>query len=171
MKCVLTAMTCCVFAACATTNKGDLDLLKPTLDTFHGRMRWKDYGQLPPLLVPDKRIAFVKACNARDDEKNLFITDYQLEDCQMTPEDQTVAICMSKVSWYRLPSASEKTVIVATTLKWQGGQWLVDRQSDGPFAEELSLGAGQPAEGARPAGPAGAGQPPGAGQPAQNSTP
>lgn len=163
MKCVLTAITCCVFAACATTNKGDLDLLKPTLDTFHGRMRWKDYSQLPQLLVPDKRIAFTKACNARDDEKNLFVTDYQLEDCQVTPEDQAVAICMSKVSWYRLPSASEKTVIVATTLKWQGGQWLVDRQSDGPFAEELSLGgAGQPA---------GAAQPRGAGQPAQNNTP
>jgi hypothetical protein len=38
-----------------------------------------------------------------------------------------------------LPSASEKTVTIATTLKWQGGMWLVDRQSDGPFVDELSM--------------------------------
>ena len=144
MKSALIAICCCVASVCATAPKGDLDLLKPTLDAFHGRMRWKDYGQLPALLVPEKRPAFLKACNARDDEKNLFVTDYQLEDCAMTPEDQTVAICTSKVSWYRLPSASEKTALIATTLKWQGGQWLVDKQSDGPFAEELSISTAKP---------------------------
>src|SRR5438105_4172571 len=128
MKSALTAISCCLFFACATTNKGDLELLKPTLEAFHGSMRWKNYLQIPAQLVPEKREGFVKGCNARDDEKNLFVTDYQLEDCTATPEDQTVAICMSKVSWYRLPSTTEKTVMVATTLKWQGGQWLVDRQ-------------------------------------------
>lgn len=139
MRRALTAISCCLFASCATATKGDFELLKPTLDAFHGRMRWKDYRLLQQQLVPEKRGAFMKASDDRDDTKNLYVTDYQLEECQVTSSDQTIAVCMSKVSWYRLPSASEKTVTVATTLKWQGGQWLIDRQSDGPFADELSM--------------------------------
>lgn len=129
---------------CATTGKrGDLELLKPTLEAFHRGMRWKDFRHLPPQLVPDKRAAFAKASTARDDEKNLFVTDYQLEECEVKPSAE-VAVCMSRVSWYRLPSATEKTVTVATTLKWQDHRWLIDQQSDGPFAEELALGPKSP---------------------------
>lgn len=138
MRPALTAIVCCLASGCATTNKGDVDALKPTLDLFHGEMRWKNYRSLSQQIVPEKRDAFTKASAARDDEKNLFVTDYTLEDCRLNVPDQTTAVCMSKVSWYRLPSATEKTVTIATTLKWKGGQWLVDRQSDGPFAEELS---------------------------------
>jgi hypothetical protein len=127
-----------VFSACATT-KGDVDTLKPTLTAFHQEMRWKDMRQLSGQLMPERREAFDKASRARDDEKNLFVTDYQLEDCKVQPDGVT-AICYSKVSWYRLPSASEKTVSVATTLKWKGNLWLIEKQSDGPFAEELSVG-------------------------------
>jgi hypothetical protein len=133
------------FAACATTNKGDLDALKPTLNAFHGHMRWKDYSQLPMQLVPERREAFIRGLNARDDDKNLVVTDYQLEECDVKPEDQKIAVCVSKISWYRLPSPSVTTATVATTLRWQGGMWLVDRQSGGPFAEELSVGGAQPA--------------------------
>ena len=115
MRRALTAISCCLFASCATANKGDLDLLKPTLDTFHGRMRWKDYRLLQQQLVPEKRTAFMKASDDRDDTKNLFITDYQLEECQMSPGDQTVAICMSKVSWYRLPSARPSRGVSSTS--------------------------------------------------------
>ena len=141
-----TAISCCLAMVCATTKKGDADALKPTLEVFHGEMRWKNYRSLSQLIVPEKRDGFMKASLARNDEKNLFVTDYTLEDCRLNVPDQTTAVCISKVSWYRLPSASEKTVTVATTLSWQGGQWLVDRQSDGPFAEELSTAAApQPA--------------------------
>lgn len=125
-------------AACATANKGDIDALKPTLDVFHGQMRWKNFGQMPQQLLPERRAAFIKASQQREDDKNLVVTDYQLEECKVTPNDQRVAVCISKISWYRLPSATEKTATVATTLKWQGGMWFVDRQSDGPFAEEAS---------------------------------
>ncbi len=146
MRLLYTAIVCCVATGCATTgNKGDVDALKPTLELFHGEMRWKNYRTLAQQIVPEKRVAFSKASEDRDDEKNLFVTDFQLEDCALNATDQTLAVCMSKISWYRLPSATEKTVSVATTLKWQGGQWLVDRQSDGPFAEELSTTA-QPAK-------------------------
>ncbi len=151
MRPALTAISLCLFVACATTKKGDVELLRPTLDAFHSRMRWKDFAQIPSQLVFEKREAFVTASNKRDDEKNLFVTDYQLEACDVKPDDQTIAICMSKVSWYRLPSVATKTVVVATTLKWQGGQWLIDRQSDGPFAEELSLSAPAPAPAPAPA--------------------
>jgi hypothetical protein len=139
MRSRLAAATFALFAACATTGvKGDLDTLKPTLDVFHRRMRWKELRQIPVQLMPDRREAFTKACEARDDEKNLFVTDYQLEECKLL-EDQTFAVCTSKVSWYRLPSANEKTVTVSTTLKWTGGVWLVDRQSDGPFVDAFEL--------------------------------
>lgn len=140
MKRTLAAITLGFVAGCATTgNKGDIDALKPTLDSFHGRMRWKDYRLLADQLVPEKRDAFTRASRDRDDDKNLVVTDYTLEECKVNATDQSIAVCISKISWYRLPSASEKTVTVATTLKWLGGQWLVDRQSDGPFAEELSM--------------------------------
>jgi len=138
MRLVCTAIVWCLAAGCATATKGDVDALKPTLEFIHGEMKWKNYRTVAKQVVPEKRDAFTKACDSRDDEKNLFVTDYQLEDCTVNASDQTMAVCMSKVSWYRLPSATEKTVSVATTLKWQGGQWLIDRQSDGPFAEELS---------------------------------
>lgn len=127
--------------ACVTT-KGDLETLKPTLQAFHNGMRWKELRKLSSALLPERREAFEKASRARDDEKNLFVTDYQLEECKVDLPEGVSATCYSKISWYRLPSSSEKTVSVATTLKWKGNVWLIDKQSDGPFAEELSLGSG-----------------------------
>ena len=135
MKMPIAALT---LIACATVPHGDVDALKPTLKMFHEGMRWKDLHSLPIHVVPEKRAAFAKAADDRNDEKNLFVTDYQLEECKVQA-DQTIAICYSKVSWYRLPSATEKTVMMATTLKWEGGAWLIDMQSEGPFVEELSL--------------------------------
>ncbi len=128
-----------LLSACATT-KGDKDTLKPTLEAFHSGMRWKDLRSLSQVLMPDKREGFDKAVKDRDDEKNLFVSDYSLEDCKVAL-DVLSAVCYSKVSWYRLPSISEKTVTIATTLRWKGGLWLIEKQSDGPFAEELSLGS------------------------------
>ncbi|MBL8957708.1 MAG: hypothetical protein JNK82_43435 [Myxococcaceae bacterium] len=145
MRLEYTAIVCCLAAGCATlSNKGDVDALKPTLDYFHGEMRFRNFRTVEKLIVPEKRAAFTKAAMARDDETNLFVTDFQLEDCTLNEKDGTLAVCMSKVSWHRLPSTSVKTVMVATTLKWEGGQWLVDRQSDGPFAEELSIETARP---------------------------
>src|SRR5690242_5137621 len=120
MRLAYIAIVCVVVPSCATVNKGDVDALKPTLEFIHGEMKWKNYRAVAKQVVPEKREAFTKACDKRDDEKNLFVTDYQLEDCTVNASDQTMAVCMSKVSWYRLPSATEKTVTVATTLKWEG---------------------------------------------------
>ena len=79
MKSQMAAVTCCVFfIGCATTKKGDLDALKPTLDAFHSRMRWKDFQSVAALLSPDKRQAFLAASSARDDAKNLNVSDYEL---------------------------------------------------------------------------------------------
>jgi hypothetical protein len=139
VKRLLLPLTLC---ACVTT-KGDLDTLKPTLQAFHNGMRWKELRKLSSALLPERRDAFDKASKARDDEKNLFVTDYQLEECKVDLPEGVTATCYSKISWYRLPSSSEKTVSVATTLRWKGNVWLIDKQSDGPFAEELSLGDGK----------------------------
>jgi hypothetical protein len=140
MKRALIAITISLCVGCATANKGDVSALKPMLEAFHGSMRWKDFGKLPQHLLPERREAFIRAANARNDEKNLVVTDYELEECDLSTQDPTVAVCTSKISWYRLPSATVETQLVATTLKWQNGIWLIDRQSAGPFSEELSIG-------------------------------
>lgn len=141
MKRQMAAITCVLLMGCATTSGGDVDALKPTITALHENMRWKQLQQFGQQLLPERRDAFAAACLSRDDEKNLFVTEYQLQECKVL-EDKTFAVCLSSVSWYRLPSNSTKTVTLATTLKWKGGMWLVDRQSDGPFGEELSLGGG-----------------------------
>jgi hypothetical protein len=142
MNCRLAAVILLpVLAACSTV-KGDVSTLKPTMETFHEGMKWKELRRLADSLLPERRDAFDKACKARDDEKNLFVTEYELEDCKVKQPEGIEATCYSKVTWYRLPSINAKTVSVATTLRWKSNQWFVDKQSDGPFAEDLSIGSG-----------------------------
>lgn len=131
---------CLAFASCATLkNGGDLEALKPAVETFHQRARWRDYRGAAELVVPEKRVAFLRARDSQHDDKDLHITDYQLEDAQVLPS-LTEAIAVSKVSWYRLPSVSETSALVESRFVWRDGAWLLDGQSGGPFASELSLG-------------------------------
>jgi hypothetical protein len=44
---------------------------------------------------------------------------------------------VSRVSWMRLPSVTEKTELVTTELIRKDGVWLLSRQQGGPFAREL----------------------------------
>jgi hypothetical protein len=144
MNCRIAAVLIGLLSAGCSTFKGDVSALKPTVQAFHESMRWKELRRAADMLMPERRDAFNKACKAREDEKNLFVTEYELEDCKLTPPQGVEAICYSKVTWYRLPSANTKTVSIATTLKWKGNLWFIDKQSDGPFAEELSIGTGTP---------------------------
>ena len=130
---------CCFLlltTACSTVN-GDPDLLKPTLEAFHSRARWKDYRGAAELLVPEKRDAFEKARKANHDDKDLAITDFSLEDAKIAP-DRMSATAVSKVSWYRLPSASEQTATITTKMVWREQKWMVAWQDDGPFSAELA---------------------------------
>lgn len=135
---------CLVFflmlSACATLKgQGDLELLKPAIENFHQRARWKDFRGASELVVPEKRAAFLAAREALRDDKDLNITDYSLEDATIQP-NLTEAVAVTRVSWFRLPSASEQSATVRSRFVWRDGAWLLDGQDGGPFASELSLG-------------------------------
>jgi len=140
MNCRLAAVILLPLSLACSTVKGDVSTLKPTMETFHENMKCKELRRITATLLPERRDAFEKACRARDDDKNLFVTEYELEECKVQQPEGVEAVCYSKVTWYRLPSANAKTVSVATTLRWKGNLWFVDKQSDGPFAEDLSVG-------------------------------
>ena len=130
-------------SACASAKVGDLDVLEPTLETFHQRSRWRDYRGAAELVVPEKRDAFLKARDAMHDDKDLFITDYQLEDAKYGG-DKSWAVCVSRINWYRLPSVSEQSVVVTSRMVWRDAKWMVDAMDGGPFASELVLKTAEP---------------------------
>lgn len=128
----------CVFlslSACATLGgKGDVEALKPAMESFHQALRWKDFRGAADRLVPERRAAFIKARLKHEDERDLFITDYQLEDAQVAG-DQMSATVVSKLSWYRLPESAEQTAVVTSVVVWRDSAWLVESLDDGPFTE------------------------------------
>lgn len=127
-----------VFLGCATVNKGDIDLLKPTIEAFHQAARWKDFQTIGDLVVPEKKDAFLKARRDMKDEKDLFITDYELQDATVS-EDRLRASAVSHIKWYRLPSTSEEDSTVRSNWIWKEKAWKLDSQDGGPFASELKL--------------------------------
>jgi hypothetical protein len=120
--------------ACATIRPPDLDELKPTVEAFHQRVRWKDFRSAADLVVPEHRDAFIKARSTSNDERDLSITDFQLEDAKLSP-DRGAALAVSKISWYRLPSSTETTATVTSTFVWRENTWYLESQDTGPFED------------------------------------
>jgi hypothetical protein len=119
---------------CVTLPKGDVDALKPSVESFHHRARWKDFRAASQLVVESRRAEFLKARLVSNDEKDLFITDFQLEDATMSP-DTLSATAISRISWYRLPSSTEISKVVTSKFVWAEQQWMLESQDDGPFEE------------------------------------
>jgi hypothetical protein len=120
--------------SCATVSKPDLDDLKPAVEAFHQRLRWKDFRGAADLIVPERRDGFIKERARLKDDKDLYITDFQLEDAKTSP-DQAIARAVSRLSWYRLPSTTEETATVTNVFAWREGAWLLESQDTGPFEE------------------------------------
>jgi hypothetical protein len=110
--------------------------IRSAADLFHQRVRWKDFRSASELLVPERRERFERALKARSDERDLSISDYELERERISADGKTATV-ESRVSWTRLPSVSEKTELVTSELVRRDGSWLIARQQGGPFAEEL----------------------------------
>jgi hypothetical protein len=121
-------------ASCATVSKPDLDELKPAVEAFHQRLRWKDFRGAADLIVPERREGFLKERTRLKDDKDLYITDFQLEDAKTSP-DQSVARAVARLSWYRLPSTTEETAVVTNVFAWREGAWFLESQDSGPFEE------------------------------------
>lgn len=124
------------FAACATVPQGDVEELKPTAERFNQRIRWKDFRGAAELIVAEKRGAFIKARMKLKDDQDLTISDVELEDAQVAP-DLLSASVVSRIHWYRLPNATEKTAVVSNLYVWREGTWQLESQDDGPFEELL----------------------------------
>lgn len=124
------------FAGCATTPKGEIDDLKPAIRAVHQSFRWKDFRGAADMMVEERRDAFVKARLKSNDDQDLFITNFELEDAKISKE-ATIAKVVTKISWYRLPSTTEKTAVVTSLFVWRDGVWQLESQDDGPFEDLL----------------------------------
>jgi hypothetical protein len=123
--------------ACAHTQKAtNLESLRPTVRSFHERVRWKDFRGAARFVVPERREDFEKARRQREDDRDLSITDYEILEVVIS-EDALRATITSRIQWMRLPSASEKTSTVTSEFIFREGVWLLERQLDGPFDGDL----------------------------------
>ncbi len=106
------------------------------VESFHQRVRWKDYRIAARYIVPERRKDFERARRELKDERDLSITDYEIEEVQFVEEGQR-AIVTSRIHWMRLPSVSEQTATVTSEFIYRDGTWMLERQVGGPFDGEL----------------------------------
>lgn len=134
-----------LIAGCAHQRRATaVEQLKHSAETFHQRARWKDYRSAADLIVPERREAFLEAREKLNDEKDLSITDFDLEELTLSDDGQSARV-ISRVSWMRLPSLSEKAETVRSDFFYVNGEWLLARQDRGPFADALSAEYSVPA--------------------------
>lgn len=127
-SCLLLLLSCAGLRA-----KPDVEELKPAIEAFHQRARWKDFRGAADLIVPERRSAFVKERMKGGDEKDLFVTNFELEDAKISADG--IAEVVSRISWYRLPSNTEKTATVTNIFVWREAHWWLESQDDGPFPD------------------------------------
>ncbi len=120
--------------ACATVPKADPESLKPTIEGFHKAVRWKDYRQASDLLVPELRNVFTKQRLKLNDEQNLTITEYELEDARVASDGMSASV-VSRISWFRLPDSTVKSATPTSLFVWREAHWLLESQDEGPFPE------------------------------------
>ena len=106
------------------------------VENFHKRVRWKDYRFAAKYIVPERRQDFERALRERKDERDLDITDYEIEEVEFA-EDGERAIVTSRIHWTRLPSVTEQTDIVTSEFVYREGTWLLEKQQGGPFDGDL----------------------------------
>ncbi len=134
MRSVTFALLASFTAGCVTVPQGDAELLKPAIESFHQKLRWKDFRSAAERIVPERRDAFLKARDVLKDERDLFVTNFELDEAKLSPDTLT-AKAFSKLSWYRLPSTTEETKSIVSIFVWRDASWLLESQSGGPFEE------------------------------------
>lgn len=132
-----------LLSACAhTPSSTGKETLKPTVEGFHQRVRWRDYASAAQYLTPERRDAFEKARRAKRDERDLTITDFELEEVRVAPDGKSATV-RSRINWIRLPSVTEASEPVESDFVFRDGKWMLSRQQGGPFNDELSSPPGQ----------------------------
>jgi SOS response regulatory protein OraA/RecX len=123
--------------ACAhTQKKSDPESLQPVVENFHKRVRWKDYRVAAQYIVPERRKDFERTLRERKDERDLDVTDYEIEGVQFV-EEGARAIVTSRFQWTRLPSVTQQEETVTSEFVYRGGVWMLEKQQGGPFDGDL----------------------------------
>lgn len=130
------AVAAALAGACAHSRADSAESLRKTADQFHKLVRWNDLRGAAELLTIERREAFLDEVSNRNDERDLKITDYELQDFKLEPGGKHATV-ISKVSWYRLPSVTQEEQKVVSHFVEKNGAWLISRQEKGPFAEAL----------------------------------
>ena len=120
--------------ACASVKKGEVDDLKPAVKAVYQSIRWKDFRGAAELMVLERQEAFLAARKKLNDDKDLFITNFELEDAKISP-DLLTAKAVTRISWYRMPSTTELSATVTNIFVWRDGVWQLESLDDGPFEE------------------------------------
>jgi hypothetical protein len=138
VKCLPALMVALVLGgACAhTPPKSDLETLRPVVEGFHKNLRWRNYRALATFIVPEERKDFEKKRRELHDERDLTVTDYEIEDVKLHADGRRATV-LSRVQWMRLPSVSEQSDSVTSEFIFRDGAWLLESQQAGPFAGEL----------------------------------
>jgi len=131
--CSLMALALLTLLAC-NQHVGNPSTLKPRIEKFHQAIRWKDFPGAAKLLQPEKRALFLNARLQANDVNDLSITDYELEQAELSADGKT-AVCTSRLSWFRLPQISEQSALVKSYFVWENKNWYLERQENGPFEE------------------------------------
>ncbi|MDP1823796.1 MAG: hypothetical protein Q8L48_11150 [Archangium sp.] len=110
--------------------------MKPAVRALYQSFRWKDFRGAAEMMVAERRDGFVKARTKMKDDQDLFITNFELEDAKLSADLLTAKV-VARLSWYRLPSTTEKTVTISNVFVWREGVWQLESLDDGPFEELL----------------------------------
>jgi hypothetical protein len=102
--------------------------LEEANEGFSKTFRWSDLRGLAQRVIPERRAEFLQL--AVKDEDNLKVTDYEMEDVQVTADQ---AIVHSRVTWYRQSSMVAKTESMSVLWVQKGGTWLIASILGGPL--------------------------------------
>jgi hypothetical protein len=101
--------------------------LEAANNVFARSIRWSDLKGWAQQVVPERRAEFLKL--AVTDEDNLKVNDYEMEDVQVSGDK---AIVRSRVSWFRLPSITNKTESMMVLWERKSGTWMITSIVGGP---------------------------------------
>jgi hypothetical protein len=125
-----------ILSACAGTHSGGQspEALKKAAQRFFHDVRWRDFASAAAQLVPEKQDAFSRARRHAHDDKDLSITEYDLEEVKLAPDALSGQAIVS-LSWVRIPSVTVESAEIETDFVYQDGQWRVARMDGGPFED------------------------------------
>lgn len=123
--------------ACAhTPHSTGMEGLKPVVEDFHKRIRWKDFRGAARHIVPESREPFLRGREEHNDDRDLSITDFEILEIALAPDGMKATVT-TRLGWLRLPSPSEQTATVTSEFVFRDEEWLLERMEGGPFAGEL----------------------------------